>query len=63
MKKPTKLKIAKKTVWQVIGRYQGQIEVLDEFDTSLEASKMLAEYRLAYGPAWSIDIKKGVSNE
>lgn len=45
-------------MWQIIGTYQGKTEVLDAYNTMSEAIKMLAEYRLAYGNSWTIDIKK-----
>ena len=34
---------------------------IDEFDTRPEALKMLAEYRMAYGPGWRFTIKKAVA--
>jgi hypothetical protein len=34
------------------GVYEGNRETIDEFPTRKEARKMLAEYRLSYGPDW-----------
>lgn len=30
------------------GKYQGETETIDEFETRKEARRMIAEYRLAY---------------
>ena len=38
--------------WYIRGRYQGQTETIDEFDTRPEARRMLEEYLLAYGAGW-----------
>lgn len=42
--------------YYIIGIYNGKKETLDCFDTLTEATKMMLEYRLAYGPNWEIDI-------
>ncbi len=40
------------------GKYPGcPWEDIDQFDTRPEAEKMLKEYRLAYGPEWTLVIK------
>jgi len=37
------------------GKYQNQeTETVDEFETRKEAKEMIKEYRLAYGPGWSL---------
>lgn len=33
-------------------------ETIDEADTRQEANRLLAEYRMAYGPEWRLCIKK-----
>ena len=50
------------SVYKIMGKYPGQPwEDIDEFDTRPEALKMLAEYRMAYGPEWRFTIKKAVA--
>ncbi len=45
-------------VYVIRGKYPGcPWEDVDEFDTRVEAEKMLKEYRTAYGPEWSLVIK------
>ena len=47
-----------KDVWVIVGRYPGcPKEDIDSFDTYKEARKMLQEYRLAFGPEWSLGLK------
>ena len=49
-------------MFKIRGKYPGQPwEDIDEFDTRPEALKMLAEYRMAYGPGWRSTIKKAVA--
>lgn len=49
-------------MYRIMGKYPGQPwEVIDDFDTRPEALKMLAEYRMAYGPEWKLTIKKAVA--
>lgn len=39
------------------GKYVGcPWEDIDEFDTKAEATKMLSEYRMAYGAGWSLTV-------
>lgn len=46
-------------VYEIRGKYPGQPwETIDEADTKQEASRLLAEYRMAYGPEWRLCIKK-----
>lgn len=40
--------------WYIRGRYQGQTETIDAFDTRPEAQRMLEEYQLAYGAGWAL---------
>jgi len=42
--------------YYIIGIYNGRKETLDCFDTLAEATKVMPEYRLAFGPKWVIDI-------
>lgn len=45
--------------WAIKGKYPGiPEETIDEFDTKEEAEKMLAEYRMAYGPGWIFHIRR-----
>lgn len=49
-------------MYKIRGKYPGQPwEDIDEFDTRPEALKMLAEYRMAYGPGWRFTIKKAAA--
>lgn len=50
-------------MWIIFGIFQGISKDLDSCDTMLEARKLVAEYREAYGPRWKIDFKKGTSSE
>lgn len=41
----------------ILGKYKNlPIERIDEFDTKKEAEKMLVEYRMAFGPDFSLWI-------
>lgn len=52
------------SVYKIRGKYPGQPwEDIDEFDTRPETLKMLAEYRMAYGPGWRFTIKRWRQNE
>lgn len=44
-------------MFMIFGKYNGQTEEVDQFDTKEEALKMLNEYRLAYGSAWTLWVK------
>jgi hypothetical protein len=44
-------------MFKIIGVYQGQKEVVDEFETRDEAETMLMEYRIAYGASWHLYIR------
>jgi len=43
-------------MFRIFGRYAGQTEEIDSFDTQDEAERMLSEYRMAYGSGWSLWI-------
>lgn len=45
-------------MYKIMGKYQGVTEVVDEADTRPEAQALLAEYRLAFGPKWTLWIVK-----
>jgi len=44
--------------FDILGTYDGETETVDTFDTREEARTMLGEYRLAFGPSWSLRIKR-----
>lgn len=44
-------------MYQIIGTYQGEKEVIDEFDTRLEAAAMVKEYAMAFGAGWTFRIR------
>ena len=46
-------------IYKVMGRSADGTEELDQFDSKDEATKMAAEYRLAFGAGWSIWVKRG----
>lgn len=47
-------------MYKIWGKYQGQPwEVIDTFATRREAELMLAEYRLAFGSGWVLEIRRG----
>ena len=45
-------------MYKIIGKYCGEAEEIDEFETREEAMQMLTEYRMAYGSEWKLWIKK-----
>ena len=44
---------------RIMGTYQGQIEEIDTAETMKEARALVKEYRVAFGSAWQITIKRG----
>jgi len=43
----------------ILGRYKNlPVERIDEFDTKREAEKMLAEYRMAFGPDFRLWLEE-----
>ena len=49
-------------VWKIVGKNKNtnKTQELDAAKTVLDAMALLAEYRLAYGKNWSIDIVRGI---
>jgi len=46
-------------MYEIRGKYPGEPwETIDEADTKQEANRLLAEYRMAYGPEWRLCVKK-----
>ena len=45
-------------MFKIVGVYEGNREVIDEFDTREEAERMLVEYRMAFGKDWLLSIKE-----
>ena len=45
-------------MYNIIGIYKGEREVLDQFNTMAEAIQNRTEYIIAYGPEWLIQIVK-----
>lgn len=41
-------------MYEIIGVYRGTTEVIDETDDKAEAKRLVGEYRMAFGPEWSI---------
>lgn len=49
-------------MWKIIGKLPGQAwEDIDEASSETEAAYLLAEYRLAFGPSWVLDIKEPIN--
>lgn len=42
--------------YYIVGFYNNKKEYLDTAETFREATKLLLEYSMAYGPSWTIDI-------
>lgn len=40
--------------WEIIGRYEGETELLDVIDGAAEAQRVQGEYELAFGAEWFI---------
>lgn len=51
-----------KAQWLIVGKNNltGKTEVLDVFETIIEAIKMRYDYALAYGNTWTITVNKKV---
>lgn len=45
--------------WDIVGESPYGTEVLDSSDSASEADTLCDEYRMAYGPEWSIYKMKG----
>ena len=43
---------------KIIGTYQGRREILDTAPTMAEAQILAAEYKMAFGCDWLIEVKK-----
>lgn len=44
-------------MWAIKGKYSGcPEETIDSFATEDEANRMLAEYRMAFGPGWILYV-------
>lgn len=54
----------RKIEYKIMGKYSGlPIEEVDSAPTRSEATKLLSEYRMAFGAGWSLSIKRGYSEE
>ena len=45
-------------MYEIVGVYNGQSEVLDTADTEEEAEYLKTEYSMAFGNSWMITIRK-----
>jgi len=45
-------------MYKIIGKYQGTTEEIDSADTREAAETLLVEYRMAFGPNYTLWIKK-----
>lgn len=45
-------------IYRIYGTYRGEREEVDSANTHKEALYLLREYRLAFGPEWSLTIKR-----
>ena len=46
-----------RTIYKIMGTYQGETEELDETSDLRDAEYLLGEYRMAYGREWRIFIQ------
>ena len=44
-------------MYEIIGIYKGNKEVIDTAETKQEARALAGEYRMAFGSEWIINIK------
>ena len=44
-------------MFKIMGKYNGNIEEIDSFDSRREAVQMLGEYRMAFGSSWELWIE------
>ena len=40
--------------WEIVGRRDGETELLDETDDEVDAQFLQKEYEMAFGPEWFI---------
>ena len=45
-------------MYEIIGHYEGESEVLDSTEDRHEAEYLRREYQLAYGDEWQITIRR-----
>ena len=45
-------------MYQILGTLDGNTEVLDTAETAKEASELVYEYRMAFGPNWAVTYTK-----
>lgn len=45
-------------MFEIVGTYRGETEVVDSADTMREARYLLGEYRLAFGAGWYLRIRR-----
>ena len=45
-------------MYEIVGTYRGEKEVIDETDSISDARYLVGEYRLAFGPEWIINWRK-----
>jgi hypothetical protein len=45
-------------MYNIVGIYKGEKEVIDSSDNLTEANYMLTEYKKAFGPEWTLWIEK-----
>jgi hypothetical protein len=45
-------------MYKIYGTYKGNRELIDETDDLNNALYLKGEYQMAYGPEWTITIKK-----
>jgi hypothetical protein len=50
-------------MFEIIGMHHGKKEVIDAADSREDAEYLAGEYRMAFGPEWSIVIKRENENE
>ena len=50
-------------MYYINGKYQGQIETVDETESFKDAKYLVAEYRMAFGSEWQLWISSRSTKE
>lgn len=45
-------------MYKIMGKYKGRIEEIDTADDHKEAEFLLGEYRMAFGPDWTLWVQE-----
>ncbi len=45
-------------MYAIYGTYRGETEEIDTAETKTKANYLVGEYQMAYGPEWTIIVRK-----